>query len=203
MFASAEKLYVCCIKTREREQGGERKKETDLKLEKNLSSHFELLAGLALNRLLTVKLTAMKIRFANGAKNKFAAFPRTLRRFRPAWSSAPEMNNNKAPEAVHQKCPPFLCRFSAQTWCKFSYFTKSKLTLGVKFIFIISLMHTLSDKIRFVQRKLKPEDAFTTKKWTVLAEHLLAQAHKESYICLHCIVLVSKFGWTWWWWCGA
>ena len=38
-------------------------------------------------------------------------------------------------------------------------------------------MHTLSDKVRFVQRKLKPEEAFTTKKWMVLTEHLLAQAH--------------------------
>ena len=38
-------------------------------------------------------------------------------------------------------------------------------------------MHTLSDKVRFVQRKLKPEEAFTTKKWMVLAKHLLAQAH--------------------------
>ena len=37
-------------------------------------------------------------------------------------------------------------------------------------------MHTLSDKVRFVQRKLKPEEAFRTKKWMVLAEHLLAQA---------------------------
>ena len=82
MFASAEKLYVCCIKTREREKGREREKETDLKLEKakkKLSSCFELLVGLALNRLLTVKSTAMKVRFANGAKNKFAAFPRTRR----------------------------------------------------------------------------------------------------------------------------
>ena len=78
-------------------------------------------------------------------------------------------------EAVHPKCPPFFCRFLARTWCKFSYFTNSELTLGVKFIFIISLMHTLSDKVRFVQRKLKPEEAFTTKKWMVLAEHLLAQ----------------------------
>ena len=77
MFASAEKLYVCCIKTRERDKGGEREKKTDSKLEKNLSSRFELLVELALNRLLTVKLTAMKVRFANGAMNKFAAFPRT------------------------------------------------------------------------------------------------------------------------------
>ena len=38
-------------------------------------------------------------------------------------------------------------------------------------------MHTLSDKVSFVQRKHKPEEAFTTKKWMVLAEHLLAQAH--------------------------
>ena len=80
MFTSVEKLYVCCIKTREREKGGEREKETDLKLEKNtLSSHFELLVELALNRLLTVKSTAMKVQFASGAKNKFAAFPQTWR----------------------------------------------------------------------------------------------------------------------------
>ena len=61
MFVSAEKLYVCCIKTREREKGGEREKETDLKLEKKLSSRFELLVELALNWLLTVKATAMKV----------------------------------------------------------------------------------------------------------------------------------------------
>ena len=80
MFASAEKLYVCCIKTREREKGRERKKETDLKLEKQqLSSRFELLVGLALNRLLTVKLTAIKVQFASGAKNKFTGFPQTRR----------------------------------------------------------------------------------------------------------------------------
>ena len=75
MFTSAEKLYVCCIKTREREKGGEKEKETDLKLEKKLSSRFELLVGLALNRLLTVKSTAMKVQFASDAKNKFTAFP--------------------------------------------------------------------------------------------------------------------------------
>ena len=40
-------------------------------------------------------------------------------------------------------------------------------------------MHTLSDKVGFVQGKLKPEEAFTTKKWMVHAEHLLAQAHKQ------------------------
>ncbi len=72
---------------------------------------------------------------------------------------------------------PSFADFLARTWCKFSYFTNSKLTLGVKFIFIISLMHTLSDKVRFVQGKLKPEEAFTTKKWMVHTEHLLAQAH--------------------------
>ena len=38
MFTSAEKLYVCCIKMREREKGGEREKETDLKLEKFFQS---------------------------------------------------------------------------------------------------------------------------------------------------------------------
>ena len=85
--------------------------------------------------------------------------------------------NKTTTEVVHPKCPPFLRRFSARTWCKFSYFTNSELTLGVKFIFIISLMYTLSDKVRFVQRKRKPEEVFTTQKWMVLAEHLLAQAH--------------------------
>ena len=80
MFTSVEKLYVCCIKTREREKGGEREKETDLKLEKQqLSSRFELLVGLALNSLLTVISTAMKVQFASGAKNKFTALPRTRR----------------------------------------------------------------------------------------------------------------------------
>ena len=72
---------------------------------------------------------------------------------------------------------PSSVNFRPRLWCKFSYFTNSKLSLGVKFIFIISLMHTLSDKVRFVQKKLKPEEAFTTKKWMVLAKHLLAQAH--------------------------
>ncbi len=76
---------------------------------------------------------------------------------------------------------PSFADFLARTWCKFSYFTNSKLTLGVKFIFIISLMHTLSDKVRFVQGKLKPEEAFTTKKWMVHTEHLLAQAHIYIY----------------------
>ena len=62
-----------------------------------------------------------------------------------------------------------------------------KLTLGVKLIFTVSLMHTLSDKVRFVQRELKPEEAFTTKKWMVLAEHLLAQAQKFTidFSCVH------------------
>ena len=80
--------------------------------------------------------------------------------------------------------------------CKFSYFTNTELTLGVKFIFIISLMHTLSDKVRFVQRKLKvkPEEAFTTKKWMVLAEHLLAQAHIIKLIS--CSVLQFPFQWS-------
>ena len=82
---------------------------------------------------------------------------------------------------MHPKCQPLLCRFLARTWCKCSYFTNSELTLGVKFIFIISLMHTLSDKVRFVPRKPKPEEAFRTKKWIVLAEHLLAQAHIYIY----------------------
>ena len=67
----------------------------------------------------------------------------------------------------------------------------SKLTLGVKFIFIISLMHTLSDKVRFVQRKLKPEEAFMTKKWIFLAEHLLAQAHINICVCVCVCVYTS------------
>ena len=79
MFASAEKLYVCCIKTREREKGGEKEARDRLEAGKKLSTRFELLVGLALNRLLTVKSTAMKVRFANGAKNKFAAFLQTQR----------------------------------------------------------------------------------------------------------------------------
>ena len=55
---------------------GRGKEERDrLEAGKKLSSRFEPLVGLALNRLLTVKSTAMKVRFANGAKNKFAAFP--------------------------------------------------------------------------------------------------------------------------------
>ena len=61
--------------------------------------------------------------------------------------------------------------------------------MGVKFIFIISLMHTLSDKVRFVQRKPKPEEAFRTKKWMVLAEHLLAQAHIYIYSTSHSLQL--------------
>ena len=61
MFASAEKLYVCCIKTREREKGREGKKDRLEAGKKTLSSRFELLVGLALNRLLPVKSTAMKV----------------------------------------------------------------------------------------------------------------------------------------------
>ena len=62
--------------TRER---GRRAGKGRLEAGKKLSSRFELLVGLALNRLLTVKSTAMKVQFANGVKNKFAAFPRTRR----------------------------------------------------------------------------------------------------------------------------
>ena len=44
---------------------------------KKNSSRSELLVGLALNRLLTVESTTMKVRFASGVcTNKFAAFPR-------------------------------------------------------------------------------------------------------------------------------
>ena len=78
MFTSAEKLSICCIKMREREKGGEREKETDLKLKK-LSSRFELLVGHALNRLLTVKLTAMKVRFASGVKEQVRCLSSNLK----------------------------------------------------------------------------------------------------------------------------
>ena len=60
------------------------------------------------------------------------------------------------------------------------------MTLGVKFIFMIFLMHTPSDKVSFVQRKLKTEEAFMTKKGMVLAEHLSAQAHYIYIYALHC-----------------
>ena len=66
------------------------------------------------------------------------------------WRGAPEMSTFPLP-------------ISTRTWCKFSYFTNSTLTLGIKFIFMISLMHTLSDKVRFVQRKLKPEEYLRSK----------------------------------------
>ena len=46
---------------------------------------------------------------------------------------------------------------------------------------------SLLDKVRFVQRKLKPEEAFMTKKWMVLAEHLLAQVHITSNTPFHAI----------------
>ena len=59
VYKCRKTISLCCIKTREREKGGEREKETDLKLEKKLPSRLELLVGLALNRLLKVKLTAM------------------------------------------------------------------------------------------------------------------------------------------------
>ena len=69
--------------------------------------------------------------------------------------------------------------------------------LGVKFIFIISLMHTLSDNVRFVERTLKPEEAFTTKNWMVLAEHLLAQAlfsidGLQMYNCMHWAIEIFR-----------
>ena len=103
------------------------------------------------------------------------------------WSGAPKMST--------------LCQFSTQTWCTFLYFTNSKVTLGVRFIFIISLMHTFSDKVRFVQRKLNPEEAFTTKKWMVHTEHLLAQAHIYiiiiiiyiDIICMHLCIPFPDF----------
>ena len=51
-------------------------------------------------------------------------------------------------------------------------------------------MHTLLNKVRFVQRKLKPEEVFTTKKWMVLAEHLLAQAYIYIWVVLrNCVPL--------------
>ena len=80
MFTNAEKtLSVCCIKTREREKGGEREKETDLKLKKTpFQSHWtpcrtcsQHVAYSQINR----HSCMIKVWFASGAKNKFAAFP--------------------------------------------------------------------------------------------------------------------------------
>ena len=69
-------MFAALKRERGRRAGKGRKR---LEAGKKNSSCFELLVGLALKRLLTVKSTAMKVRFANGAKNKFAAFPRTRR----------------------------------------------------------------------------------------------------------------------------
>ena len=66
-------------------------------------------------------------------------------------------------QVMHLKCPSCLWQFPARTWCKRFFFINSELTLGMKFIFIISLMHSLSDKIRSVQRKFEPEKVFTFK----------------------------------------
>ena len=46
-------------------------------------------------------------------------------------------------------------------------------------------------KLGLFRKKLKPEEAFTTKKWIVLTEHLLAQAHNHMImiyesLTLHC-----------------
>ena len=83
------------------------------------------------------------------------------------------------------KCLPFLRQTPAHTWCKFSYFINSELTLGVKFIFIISLMHILSNRIKFVQRKPKPEDIFMSKTERVHAKQiwhsLICTCHQDSY----------------------
>ena len=79
LFTSAEKLYqFVALKWGGGGGGGGgggdwRKRQTWSW--KKLSSCLELV-GLALNRLLTVKSTTMmKVQFAGGAKNKFAAFP--------------------------------------------------------------------------------------------------------------------------------
>ena len=53
---------------------------------------------------------------------------------------------------IKLKCPPVLPQFPAQTLCKFSYFINLELTLGIKFIFITSLLH-LFWKVRFVKKQ--------------------------------------------------
>ena len=70
-------MFAALKRERGRRAGKGRKRQTWSR--KKNSSCFEPLVGVALNRLLTVKSTAMKVRFASGAKNKFAAFPRTQR----------------------------------------------------------------------------------------------------------------------------
>ena len=67
-------------------------------------------------------------------------------------------------QVMHPKCPPFLHQFLAWTWHKFSYFISSKVTVGIKFTCITSLIHTLSDKVGFVNNtKTEPEEVFTSK----------------------------------------
>ena len=61
----------------------------------------------------------------------------------------------------------------------------------------MSLMHTLSDKVRFVQRKLKPAEAFTIKKWMVLAEHLLAEAQIQCVPQMEFMYLVFRLHVIW------
>lgn len=37
------------------------------------------------------------------------------------------MQTKNQTQVIHLKCPPFLCQFLAQTWCKFAYLFNSKL----------------------------------------------------------------------------
>ena len=85
---------------------------------------------------------------------------------------------------IKLKCPPVLPQFPAQTLCKFSYFINLELTLGIKFIFIISLMH-LFWKVRFVKKQQhlnlkKYLNVSKTKR--VHAKQVLAQAHIHADI---------------------
>ena len=58
VYKCGKTISVCYIEMREREKGGKGERDR-LDAGKKLSSCLELLVGLALNRLLTVKLTAM------------------------------------------------------------------------------------------------------------------------------------------------
>ena len=65
---------------------------------------------------------------------------------------------------IKLKCPPILPQFPAQTLCKFSNFINLELTLGIKFIFITSLLH-LFRKVRFVKKKNKKKQHLNLKKY--------------------------------------
>ena len=58
----------------------------------------------------------------------------------------------------------------------------------------LSLWCILFQTVRFIWKKNKPEEAFTNKKWMVLAKHLLAQAH----VWLSAKRCACNFICTWW-----